>query len=91
MAELTGNPGFAAPHTQNTLSRKRAAAIELIATVGLTVSLVVAATAVSLGNRSLTRGEFLDRVSAQAPVGAFLDQADTFDPAASWFSLKARQ
>jgi hypothetical protein len=91
MAELTGDPGFAAPQKENTLSRKRAAAIELIAMVGLTISLVIAATAVSLGNRSLTRGESLDRGSAQAPVGTLLDQADTFDPAAAWFSFKAQQ
>ena len=91
MAELTGNPGFAPPRRENTLSRRRAAAIELIATASLTISLVVAATAVSLGNRSLTRGELIERGGAQNPAGTLLDQADTFDPAASWFSLKARQ
>ena len=47
MAELTGNPGFAPPRKENTVSRRHAATIELIATVGLTISLVVAATAVS--------------------------------------------
>ena len=60
MAELTGSPGFA-PRSEKTHARKRAAAIQLIATVGLTISLVIAATAVSLGNRLLTRGEFIDR------------------------------
>jgi hypothetical protein len=78
MAELTGSPGFAPPRSENTRARKRAAAVELIATVGLTISLVVAATAVSLGNRSLIRGEFIERGSAQTPVGALLDQADVW-------------
>ena len=45
MAELTGNPGFAPPRKDNALSRRRAATIELAATVGLTVSLIIAATA----------------------------------------------
>jgi hypothetical protein len=85
MAELTGSPGFAPLKSEKTQTRRRAAAIELIATVGLTVSLVVAATAVSLGNRSLSRGEFIDRASVQAPVGPLLDQAD------AWFALKAQQ
>jgi len=57
MAELTGNPGFAPPPTEKTLSRRHAVALELIATVALTVSLIVAATAVSMGNRSLARGD----------------------------------
>jgi hypothetical protein len=90
MAELTGSPGFA-PKNEKTLARRRAAAIELIATVGLTISLVVAATAVSLGNRSFTRGEFIDRGSAQAPVGALLDQADAFGQMDTWLALKAPQ
>jgi hypothetical protein len=85
MAELTGSPGFTPPKSGRTLARRRTAAIELIATLGLTISLVVAVTAVSLGNRSLTRGELIDRESMQAPVGALLDQTD------AWFSLKAQQ
>lgn len=56
MTELSGQPGFV-PRAETTLSKRRAIALELIATVALTVSLVVAATAVSLGNRSLARGE----------------------------------
>ncbi|MGO9046955.1 MAG: hypothetical protein ACLP19_19815 [Xanthobacteraceae bacterium] len=84
MAELTGNPGFAPPRRENTLSRRRAAAIELIATASLTISLVVAATAVSLGNRSLTRGELIERGGAQNPAGTLLDQAD------EWLSPSAR-
>jgi hypothetical protein len=83
MAELTGSPGFAPPKSGTTLTRT--AAIELIATLGLTISLVVAATAVSLGNRSFARDEFIDRGVVQAPVGALLDQTD------AWFSLRAQQ
>jgi len=55
MTELSGNPGFV-PRAETTLSKRRALALELVATVALTVSLVVAATAVSLGNKSLNRG-----------------------------------
>jgi hypothetical protein len=76
MAELTGNPGFAPPRKENALSRRRAATIELVATVGLTVSLVIAATAVSLGNRSLTRGEIVERGGAPTSAATILDQAD---------------
>jgi hypothetical protein len=72
MAELTGSPGFAAPLAGNTLSRRRAVALELVATVTLTVSLVIAATAVSLGNRSLA-----ERPSAATPVATPLDHAQS--------------
>jgi hypothetical protein len=90
MAELTGSPGFA-PRNNKTQARKRAAAIQLIATVGLTISLVIAATAVSMGNRLLTRGNFIDQGSMQTPVGVLLDQADAFDQPDIWLSLKAQQ
>jgi hypothetical protein len=68
MAELTSNPGFAPPKPEQALTRRRAAAIELIATLALTVSLVVAATAVSLGNKSFARAELAGRPAAQMPV-----------------------
>ena len=84
MAELTGNPGFAPPRKENALSRRRAATIELVATVGLTISLVIAATAVSLGNRALTRSELSERGGAQSPATTFAEQAD------DWLSLNAR-
>ncbi len=76
MAELTGNPGFAPPRTEKTLSRRRARAIELIATVTLTVSLVVAATAVSLGNRSLARGDLVERSTTRPAIATALDRPD---------------
>jgi len=68
MAELTGNPGFAAPRAERTLSKRHLAALELIATVALTVSLIVAATAVSIGDRSLTRGNVIGSPSLHAPL-----------------------
>ena len=49
MAELTGSPGFAPRMTGRTMSRRRSAGIELIATVALAISLMIAATAVSIG------------------------------------------
>jgi hypothetical protein len=64
MAELTGRPGFAPPKKQRTGSRRRQAImIELLATATLTVSLVVAATAVSMGNKLLTRGDPLEKAT----------------------------
>jgi hypothetical protein len=68
MAELTGNPGFAPPRAAQTLSKRHVAGLELIATVALTVSLVVAATAVSIGDRSLTRGNVIGSASLHAPL-----------------------
>jgi hypothetical protein len=77
MAELIGKPGFAPQRAEKKRSKRRADALELIATVALTISLVVAATAVSLGNRSLVRGDFdfVERPPAQMPAGAPLGRA----------------
>jgi hypothetical protein len=49
MTALTGMVGFASPVSDKTLSRRRRLGIELIATLALAVSLIVAATAVSIG------------------------------------------
>jgi hypothetical protein len=49
MTELTGKAGFASPIVQRRLTRRRILGVELIATLALTVSLIVAATAVSIG------------------------------------------
>ena len=68
MTELTGEAGFVTRREQ-THTTRRALAIDLIATVALTVSLVVAATAVSLGNRSFARGEVsFDRAPVVVPL-----------------------
>jgi hypothetical protein len=91
MAELTGSPGFAPSQDDKTLARRRAAAIEMAATVGLTIALVIAATAVSLGNRSLMRAQFGDRGPAQTSVGALLDHADVWFSPTAPLSLKAQQ
>ena len=61
MTELCGNPGFAPPRNETARSKRRA--LELLATLTLTVCLVVAATAVSMGNRLLTRSEVLQHSS----------------------------
>jgi hypothetical protein len=91
MSELTGNPGFAPPPDKKTIAGRRAAAIEMAATVGLTISLVIAVTAVSLGNRSLMRAQFLDRAAGQTPMGALLDHADVWFSPTAPLSLKAQQ
>jgi hypothetical protein len=68
MTELSGHPGFAPPRAEQTLSRRRAIALELIATGALTASLIIAATAVSMGDRSLVRANVIaERPSMQMP------------------------
>lgn len=67
MTEPIGNLGFAPPRADKALSRRRAAALELVATVTLTISLVVAATAVSMGKRSLARSETVERPLVAMP------------------------
>jgi len=59
MIELTGQAGFASPIAENALSRRRILGIELIATLALAVSLIIAATAVSIG---MARAQSLARV-----------------------------
>ena len=68
MAELAGNSGFAAPKPEQTLTRRHAAAMELIATLALTVSLIIAATAVSIGNKSLARADLAAPPAAPTAV-----------------------
>ena len=68
MAELTGNPGFAPPRAEQTLSKRHMAALELIATVALAVSLVVAATAVSIGDRLLAGGDVIGSPLLHTPL-----------------------
>jgi hypothetical protein len=69
MAELIGQPGFAPPKAQQTPSRRRQAImIELVATAALTVSLIVAATAVSMGNKLLTRTNVPEKTIAHLPL-----------------------
>ena len=56
MALLTGSPGFAPRRAGQTRTRRCAIALNMIATGALTVSLIIAATAVSMGERSFARG-----------------------------------
>jgi hypothetical protein len=65
MTELTGNPGFAPPGAEQRQSRRRARALELVATGALTVSLIVAVTAVSMGDRSIAAGHIAERPVTQ--------------------------
>jgi hypothetical protein len=49
MPALTGKVGFASPISEKVSSKKRTLGVELVATLALAVSLIVAATAVSFG------------------------------------------
>ena len=49
MPELTGQVGFASPTHDEKFRKRRVAGVELIATLALAISLVIAATAVSIG------------------------------------------
>jgi hypothetical protein len=73
MTELNGKVGFASPAANNTFIRRRHAGVELIATVALAISLVIAATAVSIG---ATRAQVLGAVGnsrdASLALAAFL-------------------
>jgi hypothetical protein len=49
MSEFYGKVGFASPAADSKFVKRRHAAVELIATVALAVSLIIAVTAVSIG------------------------------------------
>jgi uncharacterized membrane protein affecting hemolysin expression len=67
MTELTGTVGFGAPMTEKTFAKRRRAGVELAATLALAVSLMIAATAVSIG---MARAQVLHtaHISTQLPV-----------------------
>jgi hypothetical protein len=52
MTGLSGKIGFASPTLEKSLAKRQRAGIELFATLGLAISLVVALTAVSIGMAS---------------------------------------
>jgi hypothetical protein len=56
MTSLTGSPGFTPPKAGQKRTRECAIALNVIATGTLAVSLIIAATAVSMGERSFARG-----------------------------------
>ena len=60
MTPLTGKVGFASPTTEQNFSKRRYAGIELLATVALAISLIIAATAVSIG---MARAQAIGAVS----------------------------
>jgi len=49
MPDLTGKAGFASPISDKIFAKRRRAGVELFATLALAISLVIAATAVSIG------------------------------------------
>jgi Na+/glutamate symporter len=60
MTELTGKVGFASPTLEGKFSTRRRAGVELIATVALAISLIIAGIAVSIG---VARAQALDAVT----------------------------
>jgi hypothetical protein len=68
MAEPSGNRGFALPRAEQTLSR-RAVALELLATVTLTVSLIAAVTVMSIDDKPLARSDRLGQLTSAPPPG----------------------
>jgi hypothetical protein len=49
MDDLTGQVGFGSPITENTFAKHRRLGVEVFATLALAISLMIAATAVSIG------------------------------------------
>ena len=49
MTGLTGEVGFVSPISEKTFAKRRRAGVELFATIALAISLIIAATAVSIG------------------------------------------
>jgi hypothetical protein len=73
MTELTGKAGFASPVTNRNVSKRRSAGIELIATLGLAVAFVIAATAVSIGvARAQALGAVANDDGAPLAIAVFL-------------------
>ena len=72
MTGLTGQVGFASPVSDKKFSKRRAG-IELLATIALAVSLVIAATAVSIG---MARAQTFGAVSRHdgAPLAVAVGQ-----------------
>jgi len=71
MTELDGKVGFASPAANNTFIRRRG--VDLIAAVALAVSLVIAATAVSIGaTRAQVLGDVGNGRDASLALAGFL-------------------
>ena len=63
MTELAGKVGFGATRTEAAFCKRHCAGVELFATLALVVSLLIAATAVSLG---VARAQGLHALGAKA-------------------------
>jgi hypothetical protein len=73
MTDLTERAGFGSPITEKTFAKRRRLGVELFATLALAVSLIVAATAVSIGVARAQAG-YTVRHGSSTPhaVSAFL-------------------
>ena len=73
MSDFYGKVGFAFPASANTIIKRRRPGIELMATVGLAVSLVIAITAVSIGAaHARALGAVAQSSDASLAVAAFV-------------------
>jgi hypothetical protein len=73
MTDLTGKAGFGSPITEKTFAKRRRLGVELFATLALAVSLMIAATAVSIGVARAQAGFTVQHASGTpASVSTFL-------------------
>jgi len=73
MSDFYGKVGFASPAANSKSVKRRHAAIELMATVALAVSLIIAVTAVSIGAaRAQVLGTVAHNKDASLAIGAFV-------------------
>ena len=71
MSEFHGRGGFASPAVDSKCVKRRRVAVELIATVALAVSLIIAVTAVSIGAaRAEVLGAVAHNKDASLAIGA---------------------
>jgi hypothetical protein len=71
MIDLTKRAGFGAATADKTCAKRRRLGVELFATLALAVSLIVAATAVSIGVARAQAG-YTMRPASGTPASAFL-------------------
>ena len=72
MSLRTGEVGFTSPISEHRFANRRRAAVELIATLALVISLIVAATAVSIGvARAQALRSVADGDGASVAIGVF--------------------
>jgi hypothetical protein len=72
MTDLTERAGFGSPIAEKTFAKRRRLGVELFATLALAVSLIVAATAVSIGVARAQAGYTMSGSGTPAAVSAFL-------------------